>query len=300
MRQSTMLIPTLREAPSEAEAISHQLLLRAGFIRQLAAGIYTYLPLGWRVLRKVEQIVREEMDRAGAQEFLMPAMQPVELWDESGRNEVYGPELIRLRDRHDRAFALGPTHEEVVTALIRDEIRTYRKLPIVLYQIQTKFRDERRPRFGLLRGREFLMKDAYSFDTDWEGLDRTYWRMYDAYKRIFDRIGLDYRAVEAEAGAIGGKAAHTNSWHLQILARIRLSFVRGVIMRPIWKKRRRILHLRVQANTTMWRKERLAFDAMKDPCGFSRELKSGMYLNWAPPIARIWALPFWIHPAKSS
>lgn len=207
MRQSTMFIPTLREAPSEAEAISHQLLLRAGFIRQLAAGIYTYLPLGWRVLRKVEQIVREEMDRAGAQEFLMPAMQPVELWDESGRNEVYGPELIRLRDRHDRAFALGPTHEEVVTALIRDEIRTYRKLPIVLYQIQTKFRDERRPRFGLLRGREFLMKDAYSFDTDWEGLDRTYWRMYDAYKRIFDRIGLDYRAVEAEAGAIGGEGS---------------------------------------------------------------------------------------------
>lgn len=207
MRQSTMFIPTLREAPSEAETVSHQLLLRAGFIRQLAAGIYTYLPLGWRVLRKVEQIVREEMDRTGAQEILMPAMQPVELWDESGRNEVYGPELIRLRDRHDRAFALGPTHEEVVTALVRDETRSYRKLPIVLYQIQTKFRDERRPRYGLLRGREFLMKDAYSFDTDWEGLDHTYWNMYDTYNRIFKRIGLDYRAVEAEAGAIGGEGS---------------------------------------------------------------------------------------------
>ncbi|WP_018132524.1 proline--tRNA ligase [Effusibacillus pohliae] len=205
MRQSTYLVPTLREAPAEAEAVSHKLMLRAGFIRQLAAGIYTYLPLGWRVLRKVETIVREEMDRAGAQEILMPAMQPAELWQESGRYQVYGPELIRLKDRHDREFALGPTHEEVVTTLVRNEVRSYRKLPINLYQIQTKFRDERRPRFGLLRGREFLMKDAYSFDLDWEGLDRSYWAMYDAYNRIFTRCCLNFRAVEADAGAIGGE-----------------------------------------------------------------------------------------------
>lgn len=205
MRQSTFLAPTLREAPAEAEAISHKLMLRAGFIRQLAAGVYTYLPLGWRVLRKVEQIVREEMDRTGAQELLMPAMQPAELWQESGRYQVYGPELIRFHDRHEREFALGPTHEEVITTLVRNEVRTYRKLPMNLYQIQTKFRDERRPRFGLLRGREFLMKDAYSFDMDWEGLDKTYWSMYDAYSRIFTRCGLDFRPVEADAGAIGGE-----------------------------------------------------------------------------------------------
>jgi prolyl-tRNA synthetase len=207
MRQSTLFSPTLREAPSEAEVISHQLMLRSGFIRQLASGIYSYLPLGWRVLRKVEQIVREEMDRAEAQELLMPSMQPAELWKESGRYSVYGSELIRLNDRHDREFALGPTHEEVVTALVRDEINSYRKLPITLYQIQTKFRDERRPRFGLLRCREFLMKDAYSFDVDWSGLDKSYWKMYEAYKRIFKRCGLNVRAVEADAGAIGGEGS---------------------------------------------------------------------------------------------
>ncbi len=207
MRQNTLLAPTLREAPTDSEAISHQLLLRAGFIRQLAAGIYTYLPLGWRVLRKLENIVRQEMDAAGAQELLMPAMQPAELWQESGRYNVYGPELIRLSDRHDRAFALGPTHEEVITALVRDEIQSYRKLPVTLYQIQTKFRDERRPRFGLLRGREFLMKDAYSFDASWEGLDRAYWRMYEAYGRIFSRCGMNVRPVEADAGAIGGEGS---------------------------------------------------------------------------------------------
>lgn len=205
MRQDKLLLPTLREAPSEAEAISHQLLLRAGFIRQVAAGIYTYLPLGWRVLKKASDIVREEMDRAGAQELLMPAMQPAELWQESGRYAVYGPELVRLQDRHGREFALGPTHEEVITTLVRNEVSSYRKLPMTLYQIQTKFRDERRPRFGLLRGREFLMKDAYSFDMDWEGLDRTYWSMHEAYCRMFDRMGLDYRPVEADAGAIGGE-----------------------------------------------------------------------------------------------
>lgn len=205
MRQSTFLAPTLREAPAEAEAVSHKLMLRAGFIRQLAAGVYTYLPMGWRVLRKVETIVREEMDRAGAQELLMPAMQPAELWQESGRYQVYGPELIRFHDRHEREFALGPTHEEVITTLMRNEVRSYRKLPMNLYQIQTKFRDERRPRFGLLRGREFLMKDAYSFDADWEGLDKNYWSMFDAYSRIFTRAGLNFRPVEADAGAIGGE-----------------------------------------------------------------------------------------------
>lgn len=207
MRQNTLLAPTLREAPSDSEAISHQLLLRAGFIRQLAAGIYSYLPLGWRVLRKLENIVRQEMDASGAQELLMPAMQPAELWQESGRYNVYGPELIRLNDRHDRAFALGPTHEEVITALVRDEIQSYRKLPATLYQIQTKFRDERRPRFGLLRGREFLMKDAYSFDASWDGLDRTYWRMYETYGKIFARCGMNVRPVEADAGAIGGEGS---------------------------------------------------------------------------------------------
>lgn len=205
MRQSQLLLNTLRESPGDAEAISHQLLLRAGLIRQLAAGIYTYLPLGRRVLRKAEQIVREEMDRAGAQELLMPAMQPAELWQESGRFEVYGPELIRLADRHGRQFALGPTHEEVITTIVKQEINSYRRLPVTLYQIQTKYRDERRPRFGLLRGREFLMKDAYSFDTDLESLDRSYWNMYDAYHRIFERCGLNFRAVEADAGAIGGE-----------------------------------------------------------------------------------------------
>ncbi|MFD0618859.1 proline--tRNA ligase [Paenibacillus sp. GCM10027629] len=204
MRQSQLFSPTLREAPSDADAISHQLLLRAGMIRTLAAGIYSYLPLGRRVLRKIENIIREELDMAGAQEMLMPSMQPTELWKESGRYSIYGPELIRLHDRHQREFALGPTHEEVVTTIVRNEINTYRKLPLIVYQIQTKFRDERRPRFGLLRGREFLMKDAYSFDTDMAGLDRSYQIMSQAYHRIFNRLGLHVRAVEADAGAIGG------------------------------------------------------------------------------------------------
>jgi prolyl-tRNA synthetase len=205
MRQSKLLIPTLRESPAEAESISHQLLLRAGFIRQVAAGIYTYLPLGWRVLKKVSDIVRNEMDRINAQEILMPAIQPAELWHESGRYSVYGEELIRFNDRHKREFILGPTHEEVITTLVRNEVDSYRKLPLILYQIQTKFRDERRPRFGLIRGREFLMKDAYSFNTSWEELDQTYWNMYSAYTRIFERCGLNFRPVEADAGAIGGE-----------------------------------------------------------------------------------------------
>lgn len=205
MKQSQLLIPTLREAPADAEAASHKLMLRAGLIRQLASGVYTYLPLGFRVLKKVQEIVRQEMDRAGAQELLMPAMQPAELWRESGRYDVYGPELIRLKDRHDREFALGPTHEEVITSLVAGEVSSYRQLPMTLYQIQTKFRDERRPRFGLLRGREFLMKDAYSFGRSWEELDETYRAMYDAYTRIFTRVGLNFRAVQADAGAIGGE-----------------------------------------------------------------------------------------------
>ncbi|OZB97989.1 proline--tRNA ligase [Paenibacillus sp. XY044] len=204
-KQTSILIPTLREAPAEAEARSHQLLLRAGFIRQLAAGIYSYLPLGWRVLRRIESIVREEMEDAGFQELLLPAMQPAELWERSGRYGDYGAELIRLQDRHEREFVLGPTHEEVITALAAAEVNTYRKLPLRLYQIQTKFRDERRPRFGLLRGREFLMKDAYSFDRSWEDLDRTYQAARDAYRRIFTRCGLKFSMVEAEAGSIGGE-----------------------------------------------------------------------------------------------
>lgn len=205
MRQSQLFMSTLREVPSEAEALSHQILLRGGYIRQIASGIYTYLPLGWRVLRNIESIIRREMEAAGAQELHMPAIQPAELWKESGRYDVYGPELIRLYDRHEREFVLGPTHEEVITSLVRQEISSYRKLPVNLYQIQTKYRDERRPRFGLLRGREFLMKDAYSFDMDWEGLDASYRKMYSAYESIFKQCGLDFRAVEADAGAIGGQ-----------------------------------------------------------------------------------------------
>lgn len=205
MRQSVLFAATLREAPADAEIASHQWLLRAGFIRQLAAGIYTYLPLGRKVLYNIERIVREEIDGTGAQEILMPALQPAELWKESGRYTVYGPELIRLQDRHHREFALGPTHEEVITYLVNNEISSYRRLPVTLYQIQTKFRDERRPRFGLLRSREFLMKDAYSFHTSWESLDQTYRNMVTAYTRIFQRCGLHFEVVEADAGAIGGE-----------------------------------------------------------------------------------------------
>ncbi|HEU5140840.1 MAG TPA: proline--tRNA ligase [Bacillales bacterium] len=204
MRQSHTFVPTLREAPADAEAASHQLLLRAGFIRQNAAGIYSYLPLGKRVLGKVENIIREEMDATGGQELLMPAIQPAELWHETGRWEVYGPELMRLKDRHGRDFALGATGEEMITSLAR-EVNSYKKLPMTLYQIQTKYRDEKRPRFGLLRGREFIMKDAYSFDTTQEGLDRSYDVMYEAYRKVFTRCGLNFRAVIADSGAMGGK-----------------------------------------------------------------------------------------------
>ncbi|MBD0380529.1 proline--tRNA ligase [Paenibacillus sedimenti] len=208
MRQQHLLNPTLRDVPADAEAASHRLMLRAGLIRQLSSGIYSYLPLGLKALRHIQRIVQEEMNAAGAQEMLMPALHPSELWKESGRWDIYGPELMRLEDRHGREFALGATHEEVITTLIRDEIQSYKKLPVRLYQIQTKFRDERRPRFGLLRGREFLMKDAYSFDRSAIGMDESYMRMYDAYHRIFTRAGLQFRAVEADSGAIGGTDTH--------------------------------------------------------------------------------------------
>jgi prolyl-tRNA synthetase len=203
-----MFLPTLKETPAEAELISHQLMLRAGMIRKLAAGIYSYLPLGYRVISKIENIIREEMNRAGAQEVFLPVLNPAELWQESGRWEVYGPELIRLKDRHQRRFCLGPTHEEVITDLVRREVRSYRELPLNLYQIQTKFRDEIRPRFGLMRGREFIMKDGYSFDRDEAGAEECYRQMYQAYQRIFSRCGLDFRAVEADTGPIGGSFSH--------------------------------------------------------------------------------------------
>ncbi|WP_027726021.1 proline--tRNA ligase [Tuberibacillus calidus] len=208
MRQSQMLVPTLKENPADAECASHRYLVRAGFIRQTAAGIYSYLPLGYRVIRKIEAIVRDEMEKAGCVELLMPAMQPAELWHETGRWHVYGPELMRLKDRHGRDFALGATHEELITSLVRDELNSYKKLPMTLYQIQTKYRDERRPRFGLLRGREFIMKDAYSFHSNPESLDERYQIMYEAYKNIFSRCGLDFRPVIADSGAIGGKDTH--------------------------------------------------------------------------------------------
>ncbi|MBM7586868.1 prolyl-tRNA synthetase [Bacillus pakistanensis] len=208
MKQSMTLIPTLREVPADADVKSHQLLLRAGFIRQNASGIYSFLPLGKIVLQKVEEIIREEMMNAGAVELLMPALQQAELWKESGRWNTYGPELMRLKDRHEREFALGATHEEVITSLVRDEIKSYKKLPLALYQIQTKYRDEKRPRFGLLRGREFIMKDAYSFHSSFESLDEQYEKMFTAYSNIFKRCGLNFRAVIADSGAMGGKDTH--------------------------------------------------------------------------------------------
>jgi len=208
MRASRFLIATQKETPADAEVISHQLMLRAGLIRKLASGLYTWMPMGLRVLRKVEAIVREEMDEAGAQELSMPVVQPAELWEESGRWQQYGGELLRIKDRHQRDFCLGPTHEEVITDLARNELNSYKQLPTTFYQIQTKFRDERRPRFGVMRAREFLMKDAYSFHADQASLDEVYETMYASYSRIFNRIGLDFRAVQADSGSIGGNASH--------------------------------------------------------------------------------------------
>ena len=214
MRWSKILIPTLKEDPADAEVVSHKLLVRAGFIRQISRGIYDYFPLALRVIRKIERIVREEMDRAGAQELLMPICSPGELWQESGRWDMYGKELLRFKDRHERDFCLGPTHEEIVTDLVRRSVRSYRELPLNLYQIQTKFRDEVRPRFGLMRGREFIMKDAYSFHADVADCRREYDNMYETYKRIFSRSGLRFRPVEADTGAIGGSQSH----EFQVLA----------------------------------------------------------------------------------
>ena len=212
MRASEFLLSTLKETPSDAEVVSHQLMLRAGLIRRVAAGIYNWMPLGLRVLRKVENVVREEMERAGALELTMPVVQPGELWEESGRWEQYGPELCRLEDRHQRPFCLGPTHEEIITQIARSEIKSYKQLPVNLFQIQTKFRDEIRPRFGVMRSREFIMKDAYSFHIDQASQESTYWRMHEAYSTIFTRLGLDFRAVEADTGSIGG--AHSHEFHV--------------------------------------------------------------------------------------
>ncbi|RDE51737.1 MAG: proline--tRNA ligase [Candidatus Accumulibacter meliphilus] len=208
MRTSRFFLATLKEAPSDAEVISHQLMVRAGMIKRLAGGIYTWMPLGLRVLRKVERIVREEMDRAGAIELSMPAVQPAELWQESGRWEKYGPELLRCKDRHQRDFVIGPTHEEVITDVVRKDVKSYRQLPLHFYQVQVKFRDEIRPRFGIMRGREFLMKDGYSFHTSFEDLQREYRNMFETYTRIFTRLGLKFRAVAADTGSIGGTGSH--------------------------------------------------------------------------------------------
>ena len=220
MRMSKGLFPTLKEAPKEAEIVSHKLMIRAGLMRKLASGIYTYLPLGYRIIRKIEDIIREEMNKTGALEVLLPTLSPEELWQESGRWEVYGPELMRIKDRHNRLFGLGPTHEEVITDLVRREVKSYKQLPLTLYQIQTKFRDEIRPRFGMMRAREFHMKDAYSFDRNEKNLEKNYKKMYQAYQNIFDRCGLKYKAVEADTGPIGGDVSHEfmvlaktmNSW----------------------------------------------------------------------------------------
>ena len=235
MRYSEMFLPTGREVPSDAEVISHQLMIRAGMIRKLTSGIYSYLPLGYRVIRKVEQIIREEMNKAGAQEVHLPMVQPAELWQESGRWEYYGKELLRFRDRHEREYCLGPTHEEVITDLVRNDIKTYRQLPRNLYQIQTKFRDEVRPRFGVMRCREFGMKDAYSFDADEAGAEKSYEKMFAAYNNIFRRCGLKFRPVEADSGSIGGKYSH----EFMVMAESgedAMVFCEKCTMPPIWKK----------------------------------------------------------------
>ena len=208
MLATKLYAPTLREVPSYADVVSQQLMLRAGFMRKTANGLYSFLPLGWRSIKKIEAIVREEMDRASAQEIMMPILQPAEIWKESGRWKAYGAEMMRINDRHDNEFCLGPTHEEMITTLVKNEINSYRQLPVNLYQIQSKFRDERRPRYGLMRSREFIMKDAYSFDVDEAGLEESYKSMYDAYTRIFNRCGLTFRPVEADSGAIGGSGTH--------------------------------------------------------------------------------------------
>ncbi len=238
MKITNFLIPTLKEAPADADVTSHKLMIRAGLVRQVASGIYTWLPLGLRVLRKVESIIREEMDAIGVQELLMPGVQPGELWEESGRWMDYGPELLRLKDRHDRPFCLGPTHEEIITSLARGELKSYKQLPCAFYQIQTKFRDEIRPRFGIMRAREFLMKDAYSFHIDTECLEKTYNEMYEAYCNIFDKVGLKYRAVIADTGNIGGSKSHefhvlADSGEDRIAFSSKSSYAANVEMAPV-------------------------------------------------------------------
>ena len=208
MLATKLYAPTLREVPSDADVVSQQLMLRAGFMRKTANGLYSFLPLGWRSIKKIEAIIREEMDRSGAQEIMMPILQPAEIWKESGRWNAYGAEMMRINDRHDVEYCLGPTHEEMITTLVKNEINSYRQLPVNLYQIQSKFRDERRPRYGLMRSREFIMKDGYSFDIDDTAADVSYKNMYDAYSRIFTRCGLTFRPVEADSGAIGGSNTH--------------------------------------------------------------------------------------------
>ncbi|HNS67881.1 MAG TPA: proline--tRNA ligase, partial [Mesotoga infera] len=208
MRFSQLYAPTLKEAPSDADLVSIKLLIRGGFVRKVAAGVYTYLPLGFRVLKKIEEIVRQEMNAIGSQEILMPIIQPAELWHETGRWDDYGPEMMKLQDRHERFFTLGPTHEEIITHILRNELKSYKQLPVSLYQIAMKYRDEIRPRFGLMRSREFLMKDAYSFHDSWESLDEAYKKFYSAYSKILERLGLDYLVVEADSGAIGGNESH--------------------------------------------------------------------------------------------
>src|SRR5512138_2192549 len=208
MRVSRFFISTLKEAPAEAELVSHRLMLRAGLIKKLSSGLYTWMPLGLRVLRKVEAVVREEMDKSGGIELLMPAVQPAELWQETGRWEVFGPQMLKIKDRHAHDFCFGPTHEEVITDIARREVKSYRQLPLNFYQIQTKFRDEVRPRFGVMRAREFVMKDSYSFHADYASLEQTYRVMYETYSRIFTRLGLQFRAVAADTGAIGGSGSH--------------------------------------------------------------------------------------------
>ncbi len=240
MRYSNYFIPTHKEVPSEAEVISHQLMLRAGLIRKLTSGIYTYLPAGLRAIRKVENIIREEMNRSGAIEVLLPAVQPAELWQESGRWEYYGNELLRFKDRHNRDACLGPTHEEVITDLVRREIHSYRQMPVNFYQIQTKFRDEIRPRFGVMRCREFIMKDAYSFDADERGADKSYEAMYEAYSNIFRRCGLKFRAVEADTGSIGGSFSHefmvlANTGEDQIVNCLKCDYAANLEKAEVWQ-----------------------------------------------------------------
>lgn len=249
MKQSKVFIPTLRETPADAEVISHQMMLRAGYMRPVSAGVYAYLPLAQRVLNKINTIIREEMEKIDAIEMSAPMLLPAEMWQESGRYDTYGPNLFKLKNRHDRDMILGPTHEETMTTLIRDDIKSYKRLPLTVYQIQTKFRDENRPRFGVLRGREFIMKDAYSFSVDQEGLDESYKNMESAYINIFDRIGLDYRVIVGDAGAMGGSDSRSSQLLLKLVKISSLTQM-SQITQLTWKWRRICTHL--TSHTHKW------------------------------------------------